>query len=623
MHPILTIAKFELSKKKVALKPSAIIGLLIVFLLFSGAFFLLSHFGYKPQHYYYSIATSPGPLDEYIKASDSMRIANRGSVQVYPRLDGSYLVDSANRFEELSATTALVNEVRLQNRELLISSGVQPPFLVLLNITTRHREEILAPPQSIKPLAPPNISVNGTRVTVRDSATVTAAPKSAAAPTESSIVIPGEGTGGIQLTTQQITRATPALNGADNSQLSNISSFSRAPVNVTSAVPDGLTYPDDLNTLVGVKHLFILIQLMLVFNFFSALLGNSFFEEKLNYRSSLLFSAPLLRRFVVIGKLLPYLLLSFVMSIILVGVQYPYLLLQPLFYFLVFVLALVYFSLSFLNGLLARSNKEYSFLNVFTTSILSLYLLIPAFIANYSTLGYASLLTPILLLAQQLPVSLSLVLFLGTIYAALAAVIFIMGSALWNFEHLYKYESPFKKIMYIIRTNTKSAWQYFFYGACCVPFLWLAQIVLIALFLVIPLQNKLFLLLFGAAICEEFVRTLASRSHILHARASALPLREAAQSWKQALLVGLGFGLTEKIILFAAIAPYLEGYQYIVTAGIIIPIALHTLFTYFFSIALRKYDWCARHANLVCIGLALLHSTFNYFIITTAGVSLI
>ena len=378
MHPILTIARFELAKKKVALKPTAIIGLLVVFVLFSGAFYLLSHDGYKPNHSYFLITPTGGALDSYVAASQIFHLSTGGPVHAYLRPDGSYVLDADSQFQGLAATTALLASIQSQNRQIFASSKLHPPFLVLLNITTVHREEILTSPESAAsqialPQAGAEITKSNSQIILRDSTTTASLGQSLANVGASSGAIIPIPPGGTELATQQYTRPLTSISPGDdlvNGTMRNLrlgTNFSDASATAisSSSIPNGLTYPNDVNTLVGVKYLFLIIQLMLVFNFFSALLGNSFFEEKLNYRSSILFSMPLPKRFVIIGKLLPYLCLSFAIALILIGVQQPSLLLQPLLYLLLFVLALTYFSLSFLNGLLARSNKEYSFLNVF------------------------------------------------------------------------------------------------------------------------------------------------------------------------------------------------------------------------------------------------------------------
>jgi hypothetical protein len=300
----------------------------------------------------------------------------------------------------------------------------------------------------------------------------------------------------------------------------------------------------------------------------------------------------------IIGKGLPYFVASLLFGMTFLWFQNRDLLYQPFVYLIIMEITLLYLSLSCLNGLLARSNKEYSFLNVFSIAGLSLYLLIPGFLANVSELSYASLLTPLLLFAQGAEVQMELLLFVIPAYLFVGIIIIAIASRAWDYEELFRFDTPWEKVLMLISHSLNKMWHFFIFGMGAVAFGWLGQLALIIVLLTVNLPGKLVVFFIIGAFIEEFLRNLGVYSILKYGK-------EKFTGWKKMLLIsaatGLGFMIAEKGLLVLSIAPFLEGYELLVTAGLVVPFLLHTGFTLLYIILVKNFKVMGKHYLLTTI----------------------
>ncbi|HLP79734.1 MAG TPA: hypothetical protein VK158_03815 [Acidobacteriota bacterium] len=601
MNHIFTISRLELGRRKRSARPAVILSLLAVLALFIGSFILLANTGVRNTHKFYQISAS-GKMLKYLEDSEFERSMQSNAIVIQTQND-SYRLATRGGFVSSALQASLMELITKKNAQFLAERNLTP--LLYLQINSVPREEILVLSPKVEEQSEQSTQIEQPVVQKPLEQTDTnQQTQTSQTPTTTSIES--------DKTAPQISMESSTSEVVAAAQAPNI-----VPITAQSEQPPELITPNQLSTLSQIKDLFIVIQLMIICNFFSALFGNAIFEEKLNYKSSLLFVAPIKRREVIIGKLLPYFCGAILAASTVIYLQYPAQLLHPQTYVILVTLAMLYFAMSFLNGILSRSNKEYSFLNVFTTSILSLYLLIPSFLANYSTLGYASLFTPILLAIQGTMPQLQLLVFVVFTYLAVSITIFTIGSNLWDFERLYRYDSPFQKILYMLKASTKKLWHYFIFGVMSVPLIWIMQLVIIAVFLLIPMGAKLPIFLLLAALSEELIRNIIVKAHQLPTHEDPV---HAKQPFRYAVAVGVGFAIAEKSILLIAIAPFLDGYKILISAGIIVPMILHTVFTY---CAMKSAQRFPNAYIITCIILALIHATFNYAVLAIFKVPLI
>jgi len=621
MKHIFTIALFELKKKKVSFSPKALLILTSIFILFISAFGLLALNQTKTVQIYEISATDP-LLKEYLNNSAFLIIPHAKTTVIGSENNG-YRTIISPEYDSVATQVALVEYVKRFNREKIKSEN--PSDILFLSPIRILREEILTPPSQFlgqqipQPQNQSNSSSN--QLPNPQEKSNTNAQSADQEPVFQEVIfeeqpqdIQVNGDNDVSSFAEEIISQQIAISDILNTNQEifiqeNASIYSDEELAILEEIAAQeeaervLVHPQDVSTVQQIKEMFLIIQVMILSNLFAALAGNAFFNEKLNYKSSLLFTTTISKTEFFIGKMLPYFVACFLAICTALFFQYKFLLGNIQTYIIVFATITVYFAISVTNGLLARSNKEFSFLNVFTTSILTLYLLIPAFIANFSTLGYASLVTPLLLLAQLQEVDIAITFFVLSIYLAISFVVFVIASSLFDFEHLYKYDTPLQKLKFLIKTASTKIWTHSIYGACVVPIIWLLQLFLIALFLVVNAPIKVFALLLLAAFSEEIFRNF-----IVHANP------HATDQLKRSFATAVGFTLVEKGLLFVVIAPYLEGFLLIATSGIIVPLALHTGFTYA-CYKLIKIPYLYR-----CVILGIIHALINYAIITVFGV---
>jgi hypothetical protein len=134
---------------------------------------------------------------------------------------------------------------------------------------------------------------------------------------------------------------------------------------------------------------------------------------------------------------------------------------------------------------------------------------------------------------------------------------------------------------------------------------------MIALYLTTSLPLKVAILLFAAAFSEELVRNFVFNAWV-------------AKKWNTkdmviiACLTALGFTLAEKGVLLMSIAPYLQGFEILITSAVIFPFLMHASFSFGYMYLIRK---CNNHVA-VCFVLALIHAGINFAIISVLGVSI-
>ena len=600
MHNILSVARLELKRKKTTLRPKAVISIAAVLILFVVSFVLLSNYGIRQQNAFYEITPTDTELDTYFidsKFQMSPDAENRVSYH-----GGAYSYRPDRSLIGYASQTALLRLIRDTNLDALEHYEVQPKHLLYLNITERFREEILDRPPLPERGDPEQSSEDVFTDQPGQTDEVTEpdidGPRDVPTPQPQSV-------GSIEEYQQEDIQDNPTEVVGQEAAINA--------VNTTGLVPS-----TDVETLDHVRDLFLIIQLLVVLNFVSALFGNAIFEEKLNQRSSLLFLSNLRVHEFVIGKILPYAGIALLLMMGIIGFQYPHMLRNPVVYLISSILILLYFSISGMNGFLARSNKEYSFLNVFTIAGASLYLLIPAFVANYSTLGYASLFTPLLFYAQQQTVRASLLLFLLPIYLLIGIIILFLASRVWNYEELYRLDSPARKLIQMVGHAVQRRWHYVVAGIFVVPFAWAVQLILIAVFLVVRFPGATPLFLLVAAFSEEIFKNIAVYATM--GREGFFRIRTMISV---SLLTGIGFLVAEKLFLILAILPYLEGYELFVTTGLVVPFLLHAGLTFLYLVGCRFSYWLRRHYLLAMFLNGLIHAVINFAILTVFEVRVI
>lgn len=639
---IITITRIEFAKKKSSFHPLALLSLGVVIFIFIIGWWLLFSYAKPLTHSYYEVDYNENALDPYFEGTsftyvpDSDIKIRKGDMKlVYFDKGGIFGLSARSALSELLIST---------NKKALLYYNVSPLFLLYLNLTYVEQNisviedkissyehifgeedktpSILDEPNSIEQdfLNAGEKSQNNTDTSFQKESSSSENDGGPSSDTTQKNIVENDDSNANTLNDNIISEE-------DTFKIEDDSLDAETDMDVFFQDQDSLVFnetldvddlhnTDDIDTFSFAKNLLLLIQIIFVLNIASGLFGTSIYEEKINQRSSLLFSAAVSSFEFIIGKALPYFIFSFIASIAFLFFYDPSFLTHlPVFLILIELIAL-YLSITCLNGFLARSTKEFSFLNLFSVSVLSLYLLIPGFLANISELSYASLLTPLLHYSNGTPVSYNLLFFVMPAYALVAVLIFFIASKAWDYESLYGFFTPGEHLTRLLSIFLTSYPLFFLYGMFVVAFGWVIQLGLIVVVLSINFLGKYFLFFIIAAFFEEYLRNYGVRAVLKN---KSFDLRGFKKSFLASFLIGLGFLFSEKIFLLLSIAPFIDGFRLLVAAGLIVPLMIHFGFTFMYLSLAKRYAFFINHYFLSMVLFGCVHGIFNFLTISLVG----
>jgi len=565
---LLSVAGIELKRKRREFNKRSLLVIIPLIIVFIALLAYAMQSQYSHTVPVYVIETDSAELMALLQGSQF----TSSGLEIAPRLtvfeQGGLHIAQERGFVQRSAAQALRHQLRVANVAYLQQHDLSP--VVLLNISERF--------QNFTQEQSNFISISSPTETVEEEEVVV----------EQRVVI------------EQIGDADPG----DSTEISSSEQRETALFsNQLSRGEEGdYQSVEDLETFGHIRHVFVAISVVIVLNFFAVMYANSLFQEKLNKRSALLFTMPLQTRDILFGKALPYLALSLILiSVLLILHGMP---MQFYAYAMgvTIVLAGFYFAVAYISAVFARSHREFSFISVFLISLLSLYLIIPAFVANVSPISNASLLTPLVLFAQGITLPLSVITFLVVIYSVVILWLFYIASYLFTYEEFYSNASVTEKIMQMATLYIKKWYHAAIFAFFCVPMGWLLEVLLIMVLLVARVPHMLVVVVLLAAYIEEILRNLAAHAFF----------RSHAFTWLSAVVIslasGAGFAIAEKSLLFVMIAPFAQGYELLLIGSFIIPIILHGLLTFVFLV-LRRY--LPLKYYILCLITGLLHAGIN------------
>lgn len=339
----------------------------------------------------------------------------------------------------------------------------------------------------------------------------------------------------------------------------------------------------DINPYSQFKVLLIVIFMTMPLSMITLIYANSIMSEKINKRGIFLLIAPLKISEILIGKTLPYFLgaLAALLPIVIKNVSSVK---DGIYSSLVMIAIIIaYLAIGFVVAMMARSHKELSFLGIFFISLYSCYLLIPAFMLNFSIIALASPLTIVAKYFQQEIVSLKLLLFtIGpTLFAGIC--LYIFGSKLFTDLNMFSYRSISEKILDAVQRLLHKRWNLLFISMSAVPFVFLIEIMMIVFLLSLQSWLSIYILMFFAALTEEVLRNLGIFAII----SQKIEKVSVPKLLFYSFVTGLGFFLGEKVLLLIMIAPFVEAYMTLILAGVVMPLLLHTMLTFLFALFVK------------------------------------
>ena len=386
---------------------------------------------------------------------------------------------------------------------------------------------------------------------------------------------------------------------------------------------------------------FVSLLLAFVFlvpmNFLIQAYGSSVLDERTNRRGEPLLVTPLSPVDIVAGKTLPYVAAAaLVTTLIAVAVGGG-----PLSVIAVLPVALTFLAATFVGAMFARSFKELTFVTVGVSVLLTTYAFVPAIFTNVTPVALVSPLTLVVFDLQGEPVGAGEVLFSTAPMTAGAALLFGLGLGVYREEDMFTQKPVGRKFLDALavrlaavggessggrslRERLRALAPIAFLTACTVPFVFVAELLAVALLFALPVTVSIPVLLVTIAFIEEVTKSLhlyAGFERGAFARtdrvAVAVGLASAVGFFlaEKATAVVQAVGLTELYVGRAAFGSVagMEGLPPIAIAGLFVaPLALHGFATTVAAVGASR----GRAYYVLTLTLAtLIHAAYNFGVV--------
>jgi ABC-type Na+ efflux pump permease subunit len=351
--------------------------------------------------------------------------------------------------------------------------------------------------------------------------------------------------------------------------------------------------------------------------------GSTILNERINRRGELLLVAPVSPAAIVAGKTVPYLAaLVGVTALIALAIGGG-----PVSVAAVAPIATLYLAATFVGAMFARSFKELTFVTVSISVFLTSYAFVPAIFTNVTPIALISPLTLVVHDLQGTGVTAAEYVFsTGPFYVG-SAVCFLLGVGVYREEDMFTQRPVPLKFLDALNSRITRARSVAVLSALSIPFVFIAELLAIAVLFVLPVEVSVPLLLVAIAAVEEVAKSL-------HVYAGFRGPFADRRGWRTALalgaLSGLGFFLGEKftaIVQFVGLPNLTLGRAAFSSAGVaatpalgalllLAPLALHATTTAIAALGATR-DRNSYLASLVPA--VAVHAAYNLTVVSTLG----
>ncbi|AFK19214.1 ABC transporter permease [Haloferax mediterranei ATCC 33500] len=304
--------------------------------------------------------------------------------------------------------------------------------------------------------------------------------------------------------------------------------------------------PASINPPFPFASLVLAFVFLVPMNFVIQAYGSSILNERINRRGELLLVAPISPGDIVAGKTLPYLLgMVGITAAIAMAVGGGFVSVAA-----VVPIGLLFLAATFVGAMFARSFKELTFVTVTVSVFLTTYTFVPAIFTNVTPIALISPLTLVVrdLGGDAIPLG-EFAFSVGPILLA-AVVLFLLGIGVYREEDMFTQRSVPLKFLDALDSRISRPRSIASLSALSIPFVFIAELLAIAVLFVLPIDVTVPLILVAVAVVEELAKSL----HVYAAFENARFARTVRTSLVLGGLSGLGFFVGEKFTAIAQIA---------------------------------------------------------------------
>jgi ABC-type Na+ efflux pump permease subunit len=334
-------------------------------------------------------------------------------------------------------------------------------------------------------------------------------------------------------------------------------------------------------------------------------------EERVKRKGELLLVSPVSSWEIVLGKLVPYFLLTLVLmggiAVYIGGNFWMLPILLPM--------VLMFLSTAFMGAIISRSFKELTFVLVFLSVSLSGYIFLPAMFSNIHAISMISPMTLVVKMLEGEAVTLQEYLFSTLPFYLVSFLIFTFGIFIYREEDLFTQRSVKGKLLDSVQVFLQRIpAPIFFLSIALIPLVYSVQLILIVVMFNFPIRIGIVVFIFMAAFIEEVVKSVG----IYTAFSRKMSGIDTLSAIKAGIYSGTGFFLGEKLLLLAVIAG-ISGSVFGSAMGIgllVFPFILHVSGALISALGLR-YLGTGRY-NMSVILATVVHAGYNLYIIRGA-----
>ncbi|MBO8182906.1 MAG: ABC transporter permease [Archaeoglobus sp.] len=362
----------------------------------------------------------------------------------------------------------------------------------------------------------------------------------------------------------------------------------------------GYTIPEDFNPQSLLSKMVLAFFFIIPSYFTIQLFSASLLEDKTLRRLDVLLSTPLKPIEIYIGKLLPYLVIS---SLFIISTSF---LLKESLLAILFVLPFILFAFSLQACIvfLSRSYKEMTFLIMVSSFIITAYLFIPAIFSGTIPVSKISPITNMLILFETGELDLSDYLLSTSQFYILFAVLSFISIRMMDAEVMYL-DSIERKVLLTLRKWIKSPLHCLFASILSIPFVFIAEFMLISIIFTMPLQLSIAVFILGISLVEELFKTSIVYAAYKNSYKNSGILAAS-------VLTAVGFFAGEKILALIEIG---RNYMDLLLASyLLLPLALHLLTLFCFAFLIRKRSYAIAFSTAVVV-----HFIYDYGILLALG----
>jgi|Deesub1362B_J571_1020462.scaffolds.fasta_scaffold00154_10 ABC-type Na+ efflux pump permease subunit len=363
------------------------------------------------------------------------------------------------------------------------------------------------------------------------------------------------------------------------------------------------TIPEDFNPQSLLRKMFIAFFFIIPSYFVIQLFSASMLEDKVTRRLDVLLSTPVTPLEILLGKMLPYMIIS---ALMILFVSYV---LNESFLAILFVYPFILFAFSIqaFIVLISRSYKEMTFLIMVVSFLMTAYLFIPAIFSGTIPVSKISPITNMLAFFETGELSVEYCVLSTSQFYLLFLVLMFNSVKMMSPEIMHSPRGIETKVFSTLVRWIKSLKACFFASLLSIPFVFISEFMIISVIFTMPFQYSIPVFVFLIALIEELFKTSIVYAYFRNFRDSDGIVRAS-------VVTAFGFFAGEKTLSLIELG---RNYTTLLLTGyLLLPLSLHILALLVFTFMIKRHSYTVAYLTAVVV-----HFAYDYSILFAIGIS--